>query len=116
MLAQNEEKKDADDLANLKQGKMKKLERRVMPVSWLEVLECEMVARAAKHVLDSYLTRNGGSAACQPSQTIASFLSALISEAEETAAQTEIRVEKDKGPDEDDFNTLTMCGIGVDAD
>merc|ERR1719223_68336 len=30
-----------------------------MPICWLEQLECEMVARAAKHVLDSYLMENG---------------------------------------------------------
>lgn len=42
-----------------------------MPICWLELLECEMVARAAKHVLDSYMIER---ASAQPAQMIASFL------------------------------------------
>ena len=52
-----------------------------MPLCWLELLECEMVARAAKHVLDSYMTGRGGGGSSTasmgdqvPAQTIASFL------------------------------------------
>jgi protein TIF31 len=117
MLAQLEEDMDKKLEVEIKNGNVIRLGRRKMPLYWLELLECEMVARAAKHVLDSYLTENGGTAASQPSQTIASFLSALVSESEETAAQTETRMGKKKGgPDEDDFNALTLCDTGGGGD
>jgi protein TIF31 len=118
-LAQEEEAKDLKQIEDLKQGKPTSLSRRTMPRFWLDLLECEMVARAAKHVLDSYLTENGGTAAKNPAQTVASFLCSLVSEAEETAAQTETRVDKQVNasePDEDDFNSLTMCDTGGDGD
>lgn len=70
----------------------KKLIRFKMPECWLELLECEMVARAAKHVLDGYLTESGCISASQPGSQIASFLSALMTTGEESAAETEIRV------------------------
>lgn len=117
MLAQEEEEKDRKMLEELKQGFVTKVDRRTMPLFWLELLECEMVARAAKHVLDSYLTENGGSVAVQPSQTIASFLSAIVSESEETAAQTETRMTKNGDwPDEDEFCSLTMFDTGGNGD
>lgn len=117
MLAQKEEEKDKAIDVEVKNGNVVRLGRRKMPLFWLEILETEMVARAAKHVLESYLTENGGAAATQPAQTIASFLSALVSESEETAAQTETRMAKKKGgPDEDDFNALTLCDTGGDGD
>ena len=117
MLAQQEEVKDKELEQEMKNGNVLRISRRRMPLYWLELLECEMVGRAAKHVLESYLTENGGSSAAQPSQTIASFLSALISESEETAAQTETRMGKKKaGPDEDDFNALTLCDTGGGGD
>ena len=115
-LAQQEEAKDKAVDVELKKGNILRLNRRTMPPYWLELLEMEMVARAAKHVLETYLTENGGSAAVQPSQTIASFLSALVSESEETAAQTETRMSKSNGPDEDDFNALTLCDTGGEGD
>jgi protein TIF31 len=89
-----------------------------MPKCWLELLEIEIVARAAKHVLDSYLLENGGAAAVQPAQLVASFLSALVSESEETAAQTETRLAKGgtNDPDEDDLAALTVSGTGGDGD
>jgi protein TIF31 len=118
VLAKEEELKDEKTEADLKQGKLTVVERRTMPKCWLELLECEMVARAAKHVLDSYLTEHGGVASMQPAQTIASFLSALVSDREETAAQTETRLEKRPAslPDEDDISALTITGTGGDDD
>lgn len=117
MLAQKEEDKDKAVEVEIKNGNVVRLGRRKMPIYWLELLECEMVARAAKHVLESYLTENGGAAAAQPAQTVASFFSALVSESEETAAQTETRMSKKKGgPDEDDFNALTLCDTGGEGD
>jgi protein TIF31 len=117
-LAKEQEKKDAEIAADLERGRLSLVERRTMPKCWLELLECEMVARAGKHVLDSYLTEHGGVAATQPAQTIASFLSALVSETEETAAQTETRVGKRAAsqPDEDDYSALTICDTGGDGD
>jgi protein TIF31 len=117
-LAKNEEEADAKVEADLKQGRTVVIERRLMPKFWLELLECEMVARAAKHVLDDYLTEKGGVAASQPAQTVASFLSALVSEREETAAQTETRLEKRSynQPDDDDVAGLTIAGVGGDGD
>jgi protein TIF31 len=117
-LAKEQEKKDAEVAADLARGRLSLVERRTMPKCWLELLECEMVARAGKHVLDSYLTEHGGVAATQPAQTIASFLSALVSETDETAAQTETRVGKRAAsqPDEDDYSALTICDTGGDGD
>jgi len=117
-LAQEEEEKDAKVEEALKAKKRTLLARKLMPKCWLEMLECEMVARAAKHVLDGYLRENGGRAASQPAQTIASFLSALVSEAEETAAQTETRLEKraPSVPDEEDVGALTISGVGGGGD
>jgi protein TIF31 len=95
-----------------------KLDRTVMPYYWLELLETEMVARAAKHVLDGYFVENGGSGAYNPAQMVASFLSALVSENEETAAQTENRMEKrgEGEPGDDDFSTLTYFEGGGEGD
>lgn len=117
-LALMEEEKDEKQLEAFNRNKGVRLDRKKMPLFWLELLECEIVARAAKHVLDRYLTENGGVAAISPSQTVASFLSALISEGEETAAQTENRMGKlgDGEPDEDDFNALTVFDCGGDGD
>lgn len=112
-LAKEEETRDEQTEVELKKGTLTFVERRIMPKCWLELLECEIVARAAKHVLDHYLRENAGIASVQPSQTIASFLSSLVSEREETAAQTETRLEKRTlGPDEDDFNSLTLTNTG----
>ena len=118
MLAREEEEKDRKEMEAFKQNKISRLQRRCMPEAWLELLECEIVARAAKHVLDRYLTENGGTAALAPAQTVASFLCALVSEGEETAAQTENRMGKlrEGQPDEDDFNALTLGGIGGEGD
>ena len=118
LLAHEQEVKDMQVEAELKLGKRTTIERKTMPRCWLEMLECEMVARSAKHVLDEYLTSNGGVAALQPAQTIASFLSALVSEAEETAAQTETRNSKRMAneADDDDYAALTIANIGGNGD
>jgi protein TIF31 len=114
VLAKKQEEKDEQSDIELKEGRLSVIERRKMPKCWLELLECEMVARAAKHVLDRYLTENGGVAAAQPAQTIASFLCALVSESEETAAQTETRAMQCPAdqPDEDDYTEMTMNDVG----
>ncbi|KAL7543602.1 hypothetical protein ACHAXR_012903 [Thalassiosira sp. AJA248-18] len=97
----------------------KKAPRFRMPICWLELLECEMVARAAKHVLDSYMTEQGGaSAVSQPAQTIASFLSAVVSIGEESAAGTEMRTESSQQDvlDQEDMNALTLFATGDSGD
>jgi len=117
-LAQVEEEKDCKMIDDMKQDKKTKLDRRKMPSFWLELLECEMIARAAKHVLDRYLNENGGSSLSTPAQIVSSFLCALISDAEETAAQTENRQAKRNAnqPDEDDFSNLTLYDAGGGGD
>merc|ERR1719148_665622 len=101
MMASEEEAKDNQAEKDLSEGKISKLERRKSPACWLELLECELVARAAKHVLDRYLTENGGCAASQPVLMISSFLSAIMSIGEESAANTENRLNKDNKRDEE---------------
>ena len=117
-LAIEEEKRDMKTNDDLKNGRVTVFSRRTMPLSWLELLECEMVARAAKHVLDTYLMERGGAATAQPVQLIASFLSALVSEREETAAQTETRLEKSDAsiPDEDDLQAFAVFDVGGEGD
>ena len=117
-LAQAEEERDRKEMNLYKQGKSKELSRKAMPPFWLELLECEMVARAAKHVLNRYLTENGGMVALYPMQTVSSFLSSLVSSAEETAGQTENRMSKRDAnePDEEDFAALTLYDVGGDGD
>ena len=109
-LAAEEEAKDLEKLSAFQAGTTKSVSRKVMPLSWLELLEVEMIARSAKHVLDSYLNEEGG----QISQIIASFLSALVSEAQETAGDTEKRTKKTTNtafvPDDDDFAALSLYG------
>lgn len=107
-LAQEEEAKDREGEAQggVEKSDNKKYPRKTMPLCWLELLECEMVARAAKHVCDGYLSENGGALAMVPSQAIASFLSALLSSKEETAGETEIRLRGNDRANED--NTLTL--------
>jgi len=91
-----------------------------MPVCWLELLECEMVARAAKHVLDSYILQEGGPSATRPAQTIASFLSAVVSVGEEGAAETERRTTGRGGNadsiDQEEMSALTLFGFAGDDD
>ena len=118
VLARDEEDKDSKVETALKDGKPAMIERKLMSRSWLDLLECEIVSRAAKHVLNGYLRENGGVATSQPAQTIASFLCALVSESEETAAQTEKRMEKRNStlPDEDDVGAVTICGVGGGGD
>jgi len=117
-LAAKEEEQDRKVAQLIKSGQVKRIPRRLIPECWLDILECEMVARAARHVLDSYLTENGCAAATQPAQTIASFLSALVSSGEETAGETEMRLEKEGSsiPDDDEFNSLTMFDTGGKGD
>lgn len=115
-LAQIEEDNDRKREELLKQSN--KFDRRILSQYWLELLECEIVARSAKHVLDRYLTENGGVAALHPAQTVASFLSALVSDGEETAAQTEKRTgrRESNDPDDDDYNGLTFYDGGGQGD
>ncbi len=115
-LAQIEEENDRRRDELLKQSN--KIDRRILSHYWLELLENEIVARAAKHVLDRYLTENGGTAALNPAQTVASFLSALVSDGEETAAQTEKRMGKRESnePDDEDYDSLTFYEGGGEGD
>ncbi len=114
MLAQLEEEKDQKQMKAFKENKITKLDRRKMPLFWLELLECEMVARASKHVLDRHLSANSYANVGSLSQTVASLLCALISQSEETASQTENRTSKsdDALPDEDDLSGLTLFQNG----
>jgi protein TIF31 len=117
MLAAEEERRDRDEEAN-NNNQVAKLDRRRMPMFWLELLETEMVARAAKHVLDKYLSANGAAVAAAPAQTVASFLCALVSQGEETASQTETRMSKKAAddPEDDDFFALTFYQAGGEGD
>ncbi|KAG7361014.1 clustered mitochondria-domain containing protein [Nitzschia inconspicua] len=118
MLAKVEEDKDRQKSLEYKKGQASSLVRRAMPLFWLELLETEIVARAAKHVLDHYMSSGGAAVAGMPSQTVASFLSALVSEGEETAAQTETRMNKrgPSEPDEDDYIALSFYESGGHGD
>jgi protein TIF31 len=118
-LARIEEQKDIDaEKAYENNKKANKLPRFRMPLCWLELLELEMVARAAKHVLDSYLIRDGGTAAVQPAQTIASLLSAVVSVGEETASETELRTAVTGGDSvgAEEINALTLFDVGGNGD
>ena len=118
-LAKAEEQNDINaENAYEKNKKDNKLPRFRMPLCWLELLECEILARAAKHVLDSYLLEHGGTAAIQPAQTIASFLSAVISIGEETASETELRLAASGGDGitADEINALTLFDVGGNGD
>ena len=116
-LAQMEEEKDRMQLKSFKNNQVSKLDRRKMPLFWLELLECEMVARAAKHVLDRYLSFTNCANVGSLSQLVASFLCALVSEGEETAAQTEKRMNKlgMNEPNEDELSGLTIFQTGQDV-
>ena len=116
-LAQVEEEKDTKQILSFNESKISKLDRRKMPLFWLELLECEMVARAAKHVLDRYLSVNNYANIGSLSQIVASFLCALVSESEEKAAQTENRMSKlgRSEPDEDELSGLTLFQTGATA-
>ena len=109
-LAQVEEKKDHDQIKSFKENRVSKLDRRKMPLFWLELLECEMIARAAKHILDRYLSFNISANFGCLSQVVASFLCALVSAREETAGETENRMERSKNcvPDEEELSGLTL--------
>ena len=105
-LAELAIQEEAKDIADEKGGQ--KLPRHRMPLCWLELLECEIVARAAKHVLNSYMIDQGVASA----KLVASFLSAVISTDEESASGTELRMSKahySQGTlSEDDTNALVM--------
>lgn len=111
-LAKKEEEKDTVVEQVQSKDKNASIERHMMPLCWLEMLECEIVARAAKHVLDRYLNMNGGLAAAQPAFLVASFLSALMCTSEESAADTERRMEKDE---RDKDHTLSLSTFHLDA-
>ena len=91
-LASMEKEADRQMEEKFRLGVESKLRCHAMPLCWLELLECEMVVRASKHVLDFYFTSNTGVPALPPALVIASFLSALMSTGEETAAETEARI------------------------
>ena len=55
-----------------------------------------MIARSSKHVLDSLLTDKLGRVNNQPASIIAAFLSCLVSTGEESAAETEKRLSREK--------------------
>jgi protein TIF31 len=109
-LAIDEEAKDKEEISSFQAGKLKTVSRKAMPLSWLELLEVEMIARSSKHVLDGYLNEDG----IQTLQVIASFMSCLISEGEESAGDTEKRMKKVNGnvftPEEEDFHALSLHG------
>ena len=110
-------------LERRKDGKEGKITRFLMPFCWLELLEVEMIARASKHVLDFLFTRNAGNFALQPAPVVASFLSALMSTMEETAAETESRISKQQKqsrnnlapPEDDEFESLVFSGTDDDS-
>lgn len=110
-LAKEQEDRDRRVTKCISTGERTIVDRKIMPEFWLELLECEMVARSAKHLLDEYMLENEGLTATQPAQTVASFLSALVSESDESAGQTEIRLRKQNGPDEDDFGSITIADV-----
>lgn len=91
-----------------------------MPPCWLDLIECEIAARAAKHVLSSYFEEAGGAlGAVNPARIVANFLSALVSTAEEGAADTERRLKSreedggDAAADDDDniADVLALCDL-----
>lgn len=112
-MALDEEINVKNEEKEVLKGNGEKLNRHKMPDCWLELLECEMVARAAKHVLDRYLTENGCFAATQPGAVIASFLSALMTTSEESAAETEKRLLQDGN--EDDQTMIPTLNIEDDV-
>ena len=111
-LATKEEQTDRDAEAAVVSGKAPLLPRKTMPLCWLELLECEIVARASKHVLDRYLSEDGGAASTMPAETIASFLSAVLSSREETAGETELRIKKQ----DDASNTAGYTSSATDEE
>ena len=62
----------------------------------VRAFEFEMVARASKNVLDSLFTRNAGVVALQPASVVVSFFSSIMSTVEETAAEIEARMIRQK--------------------
>ena len=118
-LAKIEEENDITaEKAHEENKKENPLPRFRMPLCWLELLECEMAARAAKHVIDSYLMEHGGTAAVQPAQTVAAVLSAVVSIGEETESETKLRtaVFEDDTIDADGFSALTLFDVGGNGD
>ena len=114
-MAMNEESKMEEEEKGVLEGNGKTLQRHKMPEYWLELLECEMVARAAKHVLESYLTESGCLVASKPGDTIASFLSALMIKSEESAAETEKRLSSDKANYDDEQTSVLAFGCEGDT-
>ena len=111
-LAELAMEEEAKDIAVEKAGQ--NLIRQRMPLCWLDLLECEMVARAAKHVLNSYIIQKGEGVPC--AKLIAAFLSAVVSTDEESASETEQRMNKSyhlQGTlSEEDTNALVMMFDG----
>jgi len=112
-LAALEESKDVETEAKLQAGTARLLERRCMPKCWLELLECEMVARSAKHVLDQYLTENESVASSNPALTVASFLSAVVSDRLKSEQNDGEKSPSQDGPDEDELLALTIRDVGI---
>lgn len=107
-LAKEQEDQDVQEEKDLIAGKRKDLPRRSMPLCWLEMLECEIISRAAKHVLGKYLAESGAFTLSKISNTVGSFLSALFSFGEESAAETERRIEKDGSNNSEDQGEETL--------
>ncbi len=113
-LAIEQEAADIQEEKDIVDKKIKTIQSKAISNGWLELLECEMVARAAKHVLNDYLVEAGGITTSQPSRVIAAFLSALMTSSEESAAETEHRLAREKGYVED-ITLETMLDINCDG-
>ena len=103
--------KSSDASDKLSSAKQYKAPRFCMPICWLELLECEMVARAAKHVIDAYILEQQGTSSQSAAHTIASVLSAIMSVGEESAGETELRTtskQGNNGLDLEEMNALTL--------
>ncbi len=62
-------------------------QRFAMPLSWVSLLELEMVARASKHILDSYMATSP----LQPAPLVAAVLNALVCVGPESVRETDAR-------------------------
>jgi len=79
------------------------LVERNIPSHYRNLLECEIVARASKHVLDKYM-RNSSRCASHNGVggMVVTFLNALMCAREETAREEEVRLTKSKKDDDTD--------------
>jgi len=115
-LALQEETKDKVEASEVNSGHKSSIERMRMPLSWLELLECEIVARSSKHVLDRYLSESFSLTGVQPLVLVSSFLSAIVSTSEEGAADTENRLHRQTNMTTSDTVIPTALFFGGDKD